>query len=126
MTTQPEALRLADQMLHYWDERGPDAEKVAAELRRLHAENERLHQINQSHEMKLSVRGYQIQIEDLRLAHAELRERNAELLEALRWIERRCPAQLLLKDLHRIHMEAAHDAGACARAAIARVEGEPK
>ena len=37
---QPEALRLADQMLHYWDERGPDAEEVAAELRRLHAENE--------------------------------------------------------------------------------------
>jgi hypothetical protein len=49
---------------------------------------------------------------------------NAELLEALRWIERRCPAQLLLKDLHRIHMEAAHDAGACARAAIAKAEGE--
>lgn len=35
-TKQPEALRLADQMLHYWDERGPDAEEVAAELRRLH------------------------------------------------------------------------------------------
>ena len=31
------ALRLADQMLHYWDERGPDAEEVAAELRLLHA-----------------------------------------------------------------------------------------
>jgi len=60
-------------------------------------------------------------------AAAELRRLhalNGELLEALRWIERRCPAQLLLKDLHRIHMEAAHDAGACARAAIARAEGE--
>ena len=45
-----------------------------------------------------------------------------DLLEALRWIERRCPAQLLLQDLHRIHMEAAHDAGACARAAIAKAE----
>jgi len=33
-----DALRLADQMLHYWDERGPDAEKVAATLRRQHAE----------------------------------------------------------------------------------------
>jgi hypothetical protein len=57
---------------------------------------------------------------------AELRrlhDLNGELLEALRWIERRCPAQLLLKDLHRIHMEAAHDAGACARAAIAKAEG---
>ena len=64
-----------------------------------------------------------------RQAAAELRRLhalNGELLEALRWIERRCPAQLLLKDLHRIHMEAAHDAGACARAAIAKVEGEPK
>jgi hypothetical protein len=38
MTEQPEALRLADAMLHYWDERGPDAEAVAAELRRLHEE----------------------------------------------------------------------------------------
>jgi hypothetical protein len=56
---------------------------------------------------------------ELRRLHAE----NGELLEALRWIERRCPAQLLLKDLHRIHMEAAHDAGACARAAIAKAEG---
>ena len=36
------ALRLADQMLHYWDERGPDAEEVAAELRRLHAVNAEL------------------------------------------------------------------------------------
>jgi hypothetical protein len=59
---------------------------------------------------------------ELRRLHAE----NAELLEALRWIERRCPAQLLLQDLHRIHMEAAHDAGACARAAIAKAEGEAK
>ena len=60
-------------------------------------------------------------------ASAELRRLhavNAELLEALRWIERRCPAQLLQQELHRIHMEAAHDAGACARAAIARAEGE--
>lgn len=36
MTQQPEALRLADAMQHYFDERGPDAEAVAAELRRLH------------------------------------------------------------------------------------------
>lgn len=36
MTQQPEALRLADAMLNYWDERGPDAEAVGAELRRLH------------------------------------------------------------------------------------------
>jgi hypothetical protein len=79
---RPEALRLAD-ALDRWHE-GVFPCEAAAELRRLHAENERLHQINQSHEMKLSVRGYEIQIEDLRLAHAELRERNAELLEALK------------------------------------------
>jgi len=40
MNEQPEALRLADAMLNYWDERGPDAEAVAAELRRLHEVNE--------------------------------------------------------------------------------------
>ena len=40
MNEQPEALRLADAMQHYWDERGPDAEAVAAELRRLHEANE--------------------------------------------------------------------------------------
>jgi len=79
-------------------------------LRRLHAENERLHQINHAHEMKLSVRGYEIQIEDLRLAHAELRERNAELLEALRNFVDGCSMSV--------------DAGAVARAAIARAEGE--
>ena len=37
-----EALRLADAMTHYFDERGPDAEEVAAELRRLHALNAEL------------------------------------------------------------------------------------
>jgi hypothetical protein len=57
---------------------------------------------------------------ELRQLHSE----NAELLEALRWIERRCPAQFLLQELHRIHMEAAHDAGACARATIAKVKGK--
>jgi hypothetical protein len=68
VSNQPEALRLAELLeTDGW----PDA---AAELRRLHAENERLHQINQSHEMKLSVRGYEIQIEDLKAA---LKEKNA-------------------------------------------------
>ena len=86
MTDQPKALL---QRLERLGQDGvgnygmPICAEAAAELRRLVAENERLHQINQSHEMKLSVRGYEIQIEDLRLAHAELRERNAELLEAL-------------------------------------------
>ena len=84
---------------------------AAAELRRLVAENERLHQINQSHEMKLSVRGYEIQIEDLRLAHAELRERNAELLEALKNYVDGCSLGV--------------NAAEVARAAIAKVEAQP-
>jgi hypothetical protein len=85
--TESTALRLADALDDEFVQgriSNHTGRKAAAELRRLHAENERLHQINQSHEMKLSVRGYEIQIEDLRLAHAELRERNAELLEALK------------------------------------------
>ena len=69
----------------------------------------------------------QLAIKEAQAAKDEAARRAAlypELLEALRWIERRCPAQLLLQDLHRIHMEAAHDAGACARAAIAKATGE--
>jgi hypothetical protein len=65
MSEQPTALYLA-QVLQSADE--PVSDAAAAELRRLHAENERLHQINQAHEMKLSVRGYEIQIEDLKAA----------------------------------------------------------
>ena len=65
MTTQPEALRLADLLAEYLGADHPAVRAISAELRRLHAENDRLHQINQSHEMKLSVRGYEIQIADL-------------------------------------------------------------
>lgn len=49
----------------------------------------------------------------------------AELLRldaALRWIAVRCPAHLMDQPLHVIHKEMAHDAGACARAAIAEME----
>jgi hypothetical protein len=69
MSEQPTSLYLA-QVLQSADE--PVSDAAAAELRRLHAENERLHQINQAHEMKLSVRGYEIQIEDLKAAYKEL------------------------------------------------------
>ena len=75
MTDQPEALRLANEL--GWV---PDAlaDEAAAELRRLHHENERLHQINESHEMN------EIQIADLKAV-------NQELLEALKhahtWLE---------------------------------------
>lgn len=48
---------------------------------------------------------------------------NQELLVALHWIADRCPVHLSDHPLHGIHREMAHDAGACARAAIARAEG---
>jgi hypothetical protein len=111
MADKPEALRLANLIDHGNDSSWIERE-AAAELRRLHGENERLHQINQSHEMKLSVRGYEIQIEDLRLAHAELRERNAELLEALKL------AQSIIG-----HPEDAHSK--LIAAAIAKAEAQP-
>ena len=82
MSTQPEALRLAD----WLDADACDLQTprlAAAELRRLHAVN-------------------------------------ADLLEALNWIDRRCPKHLLDSDPHKIHREAAYDAGASARAAIAK------
>jgi hypothetical protein len=55
---------------------------------------------------------------ELRRLHAV----NAELLEALKWIDRRCPKHLLDSDPHKIHREAAYDAGASARAAIDKAE----
>jgi len=48
---------------------------------------------------------------------------NAQLLEALEWIANRCPEQMLKQPLHTIHQEAVYDAGACARAVIAKAEG---
>ena len=57
-----------------------ELDKLIPMAERLEAENERLHQINKSHEMKLSVRGYEIQIADLEA------QRDA-LLEALKQIE---------------------------------------
>jgi hypothetical protein len=84
VTTQPEALRLADR-LDVGEISYTGMCKAATELRRLHSVN-------------------------------------AELLEALKWIDRRCPKHLLDSDPHKIHREAAYDAGASARAAIARAE----
>ena len=53
---------------------------------------------------------------ELRRLHAL----NQELLGALCWIANRCPVHLMEHPLHGIHQEMAHDAGACARAAIAK------
>jgi len=108
-----------------WVKTGPSTlDAAAAELRRLHEENERLHQINQSHEMKLSVRGYQIQIEDLRLAHAELHALNGELLEALK-LALSAHGVMLLSDPPQEAWKT-YGVEQKARAAIARAEGEPK
>jgi hypothetical protein len=121
-------------MLHHrtWDARDDlnavtalkaalEVDDAAAELRRLHAENERLHQINQSHEMKLSVRGYETQIDDLRLAHAELHALNGELLEALKRIS---ATKNLARELEAEWCPAATGMVRMARAAIARAEGK--
>lgn len=51
-------------------------------------------------------------------ARADLEAENKRLREALVWIERRCPRIFLEQSPHKIHWEAANDAGACARAAL--------
>ena len=51
-----------------------------------------------------------------------LRRENERLRETLQWIASRCPTdQFVDLQPHRIHLEAAHDAGACARAALKEV-----
>ena len=64
-----------------------------------------------------------MEIKQLKEANAALRTQRDELLGALKWISNRCPAHMEDSLLHPIHQEMAHDAGACARAAIAKVEG---
>ena len=53
-----------------------------------------------------------------------LHEANQAMLEALHWIDKRCPTPFVNEALHGMHREMAHDAGACARAAIAKATGE--
>jgi hypothetical protein len=106
--TQPEALRLADELDGFHT--APHHKLAATELRRLHAENERLQQINQSHEMKLSVRGYELQIDDLKAV-------NRELLEALKNIKTDTDGRFS----SHIGQDRAY---AIARAAIAKAEGD--
>jgi len=115
MADKPEALRLANLIDHGNDSSWIERE-AAAELRRLHGENERLHQINRSHEMKLSVRGYEIQIADL---HAV----NQELLEALRLTSIDCQyLHHAHKDRHLLFEEC--PVVARINAAIAKAEGQ--
>ena len=118
-----EALRLAD-ALGIVSVGGPltvTMHEAAAELRRLHAELERKSDAIQ----RLWKERDELRSECRTLVrqNGEWQALNAELVEALRWIDMRCPAILLDHPLHRgLHMEAAYDAGACARAALAKVE----
>jgi hypothetical protein len=73
--------------------------------------------------MKLSVRGYELQIEDLKAAHAELHALNGELLEALKEAEPMLDA--MLKNITRYLPEYRNmPALAKARAAIKKAEGK--
>ena len=67
--------------------------------------------------MQLTLRA----IEELTEENVRLRLKNGRLREALQWIASRCPTQFVDLQPHRIHLEAAHDAGACARAALQEV-----
>jgi hypothetical protein len=89
--------------------------EAAAELRRLQAENERLHQINQSHEMKLSVRGYEIQIKDLKAVITELLDALKDMHGGWEYIRETDG------DLYRVGWDRAQKK---AEAAIAKAEGE--
>ena len=60
-----------------------------------------------------------------RLSRAE--RRNEKLVEALQWIEKRCPRERLIEELdrpHRVHVEMAHDAGVCSRATLKETDDD--
>lgn len=96
MSEQTEVQRLIQHMDDEWPEDW-DGNAIRAELLRLQALNSEL-------------------LEALNRQYAL----NAEMLKALEWIADRCPVHLVDHPLHNIHKEMAHDAGACARAAIAK------
>ena len=107
MSETPEAIQLANDRpwqqgddLYDW---AIDAEEM---LRKQHAEIEQLREQNTA----------------LNAACAKLQKERDELLGALKWISKRCPAHMEDSLLHPIHQEMAHDAGACARAAIAKCQ----
>ena len=131
--SEPTALRLADALeVDKWHISGVTAQSAADELRRLSAENERLHQINQSHEMKLSVRGHELQIGDLKAANQELTnnlEKKSSAIQRI-WKERdelrKMNGELLeaLTALCESHSRFSGGVWDKARAAIARAEWE--
>ena len=127
MTTQPEALRLADALeaKAKWVPYGTDGvmHAAAAELRRLSAENERLAaEVANRNRRALDGDMAVVALENTHAYYEKLEAQRDALLEALRWIDKRCPVALMDMPFH-IHREMAHDAGACARAAIKQAEG---
>jgi hypothetical protein len=106
MSTQPEAIRLAD-ALDRWHE-GVFPVEAAAELRRLHAENEDLRRCAEVEE-----------VEKYAAANRRLHALNGELLEALKLLH---DATWLVSKGH--YNEELHDiAVSKARAVIKKAEG---
>jgi hypothetical protein len=106
------------------------ADIAADELRRLHeeaTEQARLLGISAERELALlaKIDRMERQLGEAVWNYGEKVRANQELLEALAWIANRCPVHLMDHPLHNIHKEMAHDAGARARAAIAKA-GETK
>ena len=60
MTTQPEALRLADLLVEYLGADHPAVRAISAELRRLHADNERLEKLCHDFIEELTVLRYDL------------------------------------------------------------------
>jgi hypothetical protein len=150
MSTQPEALRLADAMTAQVEVGGGDLtelEEAATELRRLHAENERLttlladvgqveaelaeksDEVHRLHALVAACEPYlkegetpaeriereRRDTEAVCRLYAKEREKNVELLEALKRIDEMCAAPPNFSDATMQEI---------ARAAIARAEGE--
>ena len=115
MSEQPRALQLADELEQVNRGYEPVTE-AAAELRRLLSESLRIEGI--AYQQHTELYGLRLQVMNLQKA-------NQKQLNALYWIADRCPLMLMEQPLHGIHKEMAHDAGACARAAISEA-GEQK
>ena len=103
MTTQPKALRLADALMDYYKCDDQDIDEAAAELRRLHAENEVMRNV--------ANRGGHMAVAMSRIADLEA-QRDA-LLEALNDIANTDPVDAALDPQRAVRI---------ARAAIKAVE----
>ena len=113
MSEQPTALRLADAYADASFEQGLNqrTEDPAPEMARKTLEDELRRLMNLAYEQHSEIYGLRLKVMNLQ--------------KALHWIADRCPLMLMEQPLHGIHKEMAHDAGACARAAIGEA-GEQK